>query len=68
MGEMIPFERYKIILCHEYSDSDGQLHNIEEPLCVSYVVVRGEKYGGESIMINEMMDRLKQALLQRIGE
>ena len=67
MGEMIPFERYKIILWHEYSDFDGQLHAIEEPRCVSYTVIHGKEYGGESIIINEMMDKLKQALLQSIG-
>lgn len=66
MAEFPSFERYRIVLRHEYSDGQGDHHEIEEPLAVEYTILRSECYIPVPTLINEMMDKLKFALLDRL--
>ena len=64
MAKKIPFERYRIIMRHEYVDDQGKSYEIDDPLSVDYMILRGEKYGMPMpLLINEMMDKLKKALI-----
>lgn len=64
MSKKIPFERYRIIMRHEFIDDQGEVHEIDDPLFVDYKMLRGEKYGfSMPLLINEMMDILKKALI-----
>ena len=64
MSEKIPFERYRITLRHEFIDDQGEAYKIDDPLSVDYMMLRGEKYGMPMpLLINEMMDKLKMALI-----
>ena len=56
----IKFERYRLVLRHEFVDGE-EIHEIEKPIVISYCVDR--RYGGSSIIINEMIDRLRNAIL-----
>ena len=66
MKEIVPFERYRIVLYHDYCDTNGELHRIGEPLCVEYSIMRGERFCSVPIMINEMMDKMKRGLLDLV--
>ena len=66
MAEFPSFERYRIVLRHEYFDGQGNHHEIEEPVAVEYTILRGEFFIPVPTLINEMMDRLKFALLDRL--
>lgn len=63
----LSYEKYRIVLTHEYIDSDGQKHRLEEPLAVEYTLLL-DNMGftvRPSVLINEMMDKLKIGLLTR---
>ena len=66
MAEFPSFERYRIVLRHEYFDGHGNHYNIEEPLAVEYTILRSEYYIPVPTLINDMMDKLKFALLDRL--
>ena len=62
-------ERYRLILKHEIIDEDGWAHNLEEPVVVQQIVtVEGKKYVGVPILINKMMEKMKDLLLQHISK
>ena len=63
MNEFVPFERYRIVLYHDYCDTHGELHRVGEPLHVEYSIMHGERVCPVPIMINEMMDKMKHGLL-----
>ena len=66
MAEFPSFERYRIVLRHEYFDGKGNHYDIEEPLAVEYTVLHGDYYTHVPTLINEMMDKFKFALLDRL--
>ena len=66
MAEFPSFERYRVILKHEYFDNQGNHYEIEEPLVLDYTFLRSEYYISVPTLINDMMDRLKFALLDRL--
>lgn len=66
MAEFPSFERYRIVLRHEYFDGNGNHYDIEEPLAVEYTVLHGDYYIPVPRMINEMMDKIKFALIDRL--
>lgn len=63
---MIPQERYTLTLRHEYVDSDGQHHSLDEPIVVSYSVMHmDERAPSSAIVINEMMERMRKFMIER---
>lgn len=56
----IKLERYTLVLRHDFVDGED-VHEIEKPLVVQYCV--GRRYGGSSIIVNEMIDKLRDAVL-----
>ena len=63
MAELTSYERYRIILRHEFVDDRGRCYDLNEPLTVEYTILRGEKYGmPQPILLNEMIDKLKMEL------
>lgn len=62
-------ERYTLILKHEYIDGKGVSHQIDKPFVLSYSSVDLSKFGRPpGILINEMLDRFKDALLERLSQ
>lgn len=66
MSEYLPIERYRIVLKHEYVGNEGKPYQIEEPLCIEYMVPHSDYLPPSTVLINEMMDRLKTAMLDRV--
>ena len=56
----IKFERYKLVLRHDFVDGED-VREIEKPLVIQYCVDR--RYGGGSIIVNEMIEKLRDAVL-----
>lgn len=61
----IKFERYKLVLRHDFVDGED-VHEIEKPLVIQYCVDRS--YGGGSIIVNEMIEKLRYHMLSVIEE
>ena len=58
----IAFETYTLVLKHSLWDGEEE-HELEEPIVVKHVAQLS--LGHPTYMINEMMDRMKHALLCR---
>ena len=64
----ITVERYKIILKHDMIH-DGIAIQIDQPLAIEHVMINdGHFYEPRTLLINKMMDELKDALLRRAAE
>jgi hypothetical protein len=59
----IKFERYKLVLRHDFVDGED-VREIEKPIVIQYCVDR--RYGGSSIIVNEMIEKLRDAMLSVI--
>lgn len=66
MSEYIPIERYRIILRHEILTED-EIISMGPPHVVEYCAPRGHIFR-EPVIIGEMMDLFKDALLLKLGE
>ena len=58
------FEVYKITITHYMQSEDGDTFDIEDPIVCQQMLPYGN-YGGSSIILNEMFDRLKTFALER---
>ena len=56
----IKFERYKLVLHHDFVDGED-VHEIEKPIVIQYCFDR--MYGGNAIIINQMIDKLRDVIL-----
>lgn len=65
--DLFQHERYTLTLWHEYVDSDGQHHSLDEPIMVSYSVMHMDERSAPSsaIVINDMMERLRMFMIER---
>jgi len=66
---LYPIERYRLILRHELvAEKDGKLEvrEIDEPIATEYCVDR--RFGHSSIIVNEMLERLKDSVLRLLEE
>lgn len=65
--DLFPHERYTLTLRHEYVDSDGQHHSLDEPIVVSYSVMHmdGMSVPSSAIVINDMMERMRMFMIER---
>lgn len=64
MKEYIPIERYRIVLRHEMITGDDEVIPIGKPVAIECCVPHDPMFNG-SLIINDMMDRLKDGLLQK---
>lgn len=65
------YERYRLILKHEYIDEDMRnTYQIEEPLVMDYMISKNEKYYSpcEGVLLNRLMDWFKHEILKIKGE
>ena len=60
------FERYRLTLEHEYIDSKGEAHQIEDPIRTEYSIRRDENTPPTAVIINEMLERLRRFMLNSI--
>ena len=67
--DLFPQERYTLTLRHEYVDSDGQCHSLDEPIVVNYSVMHMNEISvpSSAIVINDMMERLRMFMIERVG-
>lgn len=61
-------ERYRLTLEHEYIDSKGEAHQIEDPIRTDYSIRRDESNPPTSVIINEMLERLRRFILNSIQQ
>ena len=57
------FERYRLILVHEYVDEKGAAHRLEDPICTDYNIMYDRVNPPASVIINEMLEKLKRFIL-----
>ena len=64
---IIQHEQYTLVLRHEYIDQDGQHHNLENPIAVSYSAADMDERSIPplSFVINEMMERMRMYIIER---
>lgn len=67
-GENMTVERYRLILAHEYIDEKNVVHKLEEPICTDYSIVSGESSPPKSVIINEMLERLRRFILDSMKQ
>lgn len=65
------FERYSLVLKHEYIDMDGKAHLLNEPLVINGTISSFE--GNAMIcpvnaMIHSMFERMEYEAMQKYGE
>lgn len=66
-GRNMTIERYRLTLEHEYIDSNGKVHKIEDPIRTDYNIIMGESNPPTVVIINEMLERLKYYMLNIIN-
>ena len=66
----IEYEEYRLVLTHTYVNGDGERLALEDPVEVKHIFLAGEnrKILPVSICINDMMDRMKEYILRKVGE
>lgn len=63
----VEYEQHKIIYHHYYIDDKGERISVEEPIVASYTVVLGtNEWGARPYIVNEMIDKIKFMLLERL--
>ena len=66
MSDSLVFERYRLTLTHEMVSTKGGVHLIEDPIVTEYVVDRRAMPCGGSIVINDMLHRLREFMLKEL--
>ena len=62
------FERYRLILAHEYIDKKGAVHKLEDPICTEYSIASDGINPPPAVIINEIIERLRRFMLDRIEQ
>ena len=63
----LPLEVYTLTLKHEYVYSDGKHHLVDEPIFVKQVI-SPEYVHRTSVVVNEMIERMRRFLMQKVME
>lgn len=66
---LVPIEQYTLILKHEYVDGNGERHEFEKPIKVSYTVcmdATNQMQMPKSVVVNEMMERMGRYVIERM--
>ena len=70
-SKMVPFEKYSLMLKHEYIDEDGKSHSLNEPLVVNGMI---SSFDGKAmicpvnVMIHRLLERMEYEAIQKYGE
>ena len=67
----ISMEQYRLVLTHEIIDSNGQRHQLEEPIICNYCPTSMDMVMGgrrSAIIVNEMLRRLSDYMLKQVEE
>ena len=59
-------ERYRLTLEHEYINDEGKVYKIEDPIRTDYNIMMDEFAPPRSVVVNEMIERLKHFMLNSI--
>ena len=63
-----PLEQYTLILKHEFIDSDGKKHQIDEPIFVKQIISNESLAWRHSVVVNDMLERMRAYLLMKVRE
>ena len=67
----ISMEQYRLVLTHEIIDSNGNSHQIEEPIICNYCPTSMDMAMGgrrSTIIVNEMLRKLSDYMLKQVEE
>lgn len=66
----IEYEEYRLVLTHTYVNEDGKRIALEDPVEVvqMFPSMENRRVLPVSICINDMMDRMKEYILRKVGE
>lgn len=65
------FERYRLILRHDYVDEGGKnICQIEDPLVMDYMIGKDENFDSpcDGVLLNQLIDWFKHEILRIKGE
>lgn len=64
------FEEYRLVLTHTYVNEGGERIALEDPVEVVQLFpsIENRRILPVSICINDMMDRMKEYILRKVGE
>ena len=63
------YEEYRLVLTHTYVDGGGERRALEDPVKVVHVFPYGDHTcRSAALCINDMMDRMKDYILRKVGE
>lgn len=64
------FEEYRLVLTHTYVNEDGERMALEDPVEVVQLFpsIENRRILPVSVCINDMMDRMKEYILRKVGE
>lgn len=64
---MIGWERYRLVLYHEFVDVDGKRHRIDDPITVEEILAP-DLVQDRSHVVNRIIQRLTHFVLSKAGE
>lgn len=64
------YEEYRLVLTHTYVDGNGERMALEDPVEVvqMFPSMENRRVLPVSVCINDMMDRMKEYILRKVGE
>ena len=62
------FERYRLILTHEYIDEKRVAHRLEDPICADYSIAIDGINPPPAVIINELLEKLRRFVLDRMKQ
>lgn len=65
---MIGWEKYRLVLYHEFVDAEGDKHNIDKPICVEMNIDYATHGIPTAVVVNRMIDQLSQFVLKEVSE
>lgn len=65
---MIGWERYRLVLYHEFVDVDGKRHRIDDPITAEEVFPPLGLDMDRSHIVNRIIERLTNFVLSKAGE
>lgn len=65
---MIGWERYRLVLHHEFVDTEGKRHNLEKPIVTEMVIDDQYSQVPVPVIVNEMINKLSHYVLEEVSK
>lgn len=62
------FERYRLVLHHEYIDKHGKAFPLDEPITAQYIINKSTNIPSSSYIVNDLINRLFEYIRSKGAE